>query len=127
MRIHALIAPALPLIFIAIPLVAPAAAKPAQAPETRICLRNDAIISQRVSGDPGYFVQTRQGWWRNTATECASFGPNRFAVTQSLNNQQCRGDVVNLLDRSSRLNFGGCKLGEWEKVAEADVPPPFNH
>ena len=89
--------------------------------------RNSDIKAQRVSADTGYFAQTRQGWWRNSAKDCASFGPNRFVVQRSTNDQQCRGDVINLVDRSSQINFGGCRLGNWEKVDASAVPPAFNH
>lgn len=119
--------PALPFAMLLLSIGAPVLAKTTPPAESRICLRNSEIRAQRVGADSGYFVETLQGWWRNTNQSCASFGPNRLAVTQSNNDQQCRGDVVNLVDRSSRLNFGGCSLGKWEKVADSLVPPPFNH
>jgi hypothetical protein len=105
-----------------------AAATPAVAPPvTRTCLRTNATRGQRLSPEKGYFVETREGWWRNTGPACPLFGPNRLIVAVRPNDNLCRGDLINVVDNYQRINFGVCALGDWERVEAATVPPPFGH
>lgn len=89
-------------------------------PETRLCLENRSIRTKDVSAQNGYFARTPQGWWRNTGPSCTAFGPNRVLVTRSVQNAQCRGDIVRVVDPFSQIEFGACVLGAWERV---DAPP----
>jgi hypothetical protein len=90
---------------------------------TRNCLLSRDIRGQRLSADQGYFAQTRQGWWRNAAGACAAYGPRRALLTRTNSNQQCAGDFAEVFDAFSRIGYGGCRLGKWEKLAVApDVP-----
>ncbi len=82
---------------------------------TKTCIGNREIKAKNLSAENGYFVRTSQGWWRNTVS-CPAFGPDRSLVTRSYNDRQCRGDLVEVFDPFSRINFGGCPLGIWEKV-----------
>jgi hypothetical protein len=105
-----------------------AAAQPAAAidpPESRKCLQNRQIIGERLSADKGYFVRTRQGWWRNTGPLCQNFAANRILTSARTSDTQCSGDIVNVADRLSRIDYGACKLGSWERVDESVVPPPY--
>ncbi|KAB7645485.1 hypothetical protein [Polymorphobacter fuscus] len=107
------------------PAPAPAQAGQARAdaaPETQLCLENRALRAKELSATHGYYVRTSQGWWRNTGPACPAYGPNRALATQSTQNRQCRGDVVNVFDPFSRIQFGGCVLGAWERVSG----PPKN-
>lgn len=104
-----------------------AAATPEAAPETRTCLPTRDTRGQRLSAEKGYFIETRQGWWRNTGAACPLFGPNRLLIAVRPNDTLCRGDVVNVVDNYQRINFGMCALGHWERVAATQVPPPFGH
>jgi hypothetical protein len=109
-------------------LLAAAAAPPVDAidpPVTRKCLQNSQILTQRMSAEKGYFAQTRQGWWRNTGPACALFAPTRSLVSMRVSNSQCSGDNVNIIDQISRIDYGACKLGGWERVSESVVPPPY--
>lgn len=83
------------------------------------CIGNRDIRAKRLSAETGYYVQTSRGWWRNTVS-CPAFGADRALLTHSYNDQQCSGDVVEAIDTFSRINYGGCALGNWEKV---DGPP----
>lgn len=100
------------------------AAVPARAedkpPETQLCIENRSIRAKEVSAEHGYFVRTPQGWWRNTGPACSAYGPNRALVTRSIENRQCRGDIVTVFDPFSRIEYGACVLGAWERV---DAPP----
>jgi hypothetical protein len=101
-----------------------AAAAPARAddkpPETQLCLENRSIRAKDVSAEHGYFARTPQGWWRNTGPACSAYGPNRALLTRSIENRQCRGDVVVVFDPFTRIEYGACPLGAWERV---DAPP----
>lgn len=109
----------LPLLMATAALPAADAAAP---PETRLCLQNRDIRAQRTAADTGYFVKTSKGWWRNTGPACSSFGSNRILVSVRPSDTQCRGDVVNSVDSFSRIDFGACALGSWERVETAQVP-----
>ena len=86
----------------------------------RDCLANQDIRAKRLSAGEGYFAQTRAGWWRNTGAACPAFARDRVLVTRSNSNRQCRGDLVEVFDAFSRIGFGGCALGGWERV---EAPP----
>lgn len=94
------------------------AAEPA--PATQDCLNNKDIRAKRLSAEQGYYAQTRTGWWHNTGAACPAFAKNRALVTRSTSNRQCKGDVVEIVDPFSRIAYGGCTLGAWERVA---APP----
>ncbi|WP_426167780.1 hypothetical protein [Sandarakinorhabdus sp. DWP1-3-1] len=96
----------------------PAAA--AEPPAGKTCIGNREIKEKRMAADTGYFVRTAAGWWHNQ-TSCPAFGQARSLITRSYNDRQCRGDVVDVFDPFSRITFGSCPLGAWEKVAG---PPP---
>lgn len=90
------------------------------APETRACLENREIRARQTSAESGYFARTPRGWWRNNGPPCSAFAPNRALSTFSPQNRQCQGDIVRVFDPFSRLEFGACVLGNWERV---EAPP----
>ena len=100
---------------------APVFAKDALA--SKDCLNNRDIRSKRLSSEAGYFAKTSNGWWRNAGAACSAYGRDRALVTRTYNDRQCKGDIVNVFDPFSRIDYGACVLGAWEKVADADVPP----
>jgi hypothetical protein len=104
-----------------------AAATPAMAPATTNCLQTRDTRGQRLSPEKGYFVETRQGWWRNAGPACPMLGPNRQIVAVRPRDSLCKGDLINIVGDYQRINFGACVLGAWEAVAEADVPKAFDH
>jgi hypothetical protein len=86
------------------------------------CMLNRDIQITKLSPADGYWVETINGWWRNTATGCPWFDNNRILRTLSINDSQCSGDVLEVVDRSSRtIVFGACKIGNWQKMKG---PPP---
>jgi hypothetical protein len=89
-------------------------------PETRLCLENRSIRAKDISAEHGYFARTPQGWWRNTGPSCSAYAPDRALMTRSTQDRQCRGDVVVVFDPFSRIEFGSCVLGAWERVS---APP----
>jgi hypothetical protein len=109
-----------PLLLLASAMPALAAEAPPAAPQE--CLANRDIKARRMTAEQGYFARTNAGWWRNLGPACAVYGRNRALITRSLNVRQCRGDVVSVVDPFSRMEFGGCGLGAWQRVAASEVP-----
>lgn len=111
----------LPLLLLAGPALAadppPAAIHAATPPATSVCLDNRDIRSKVFTADNGYYARTGKGWWRNTGAACPAYGDNRVLITRSNINRQCRGDVVEVYDNFSRIGYGGCVLGNWERIA----------
>lgn len=85
--------------------------------QPRACITNRDIRAKRLSAEAGYYVQTRQGWWRNAAGACAALRPDAAVITASNSDRQCSGDVVQLVNPFSRIGYGGCPLRAWEPVA----------
>jgi hypothetical protein len=93
--------------------VGAAAAAPSATSKT--CIGNREVKSKNLSAENGYFVRTSSGWWHNTVS-CPAFAADRALITRSYNDRQCRGDLVEVYHPFSRINYGGCVLGAWEKV-----------
>jgi hypothetical protein len=100
----------------------PPGTKVQPAGKTKKCMLNRDIQITKLSPADGYWVETINGWWRNTATGCPWFDNNRILRTLSNNDSQCEGDILQVVDRSSRkIVFGNCGIGNWEKMKG---PPP---
>lgn len=102
---------------------APAAGTVVQpAGKSKKCVLNRDIRITKLSPANGYWVETINGWWRNTATGCPWYDNNRILRTLSINGSQCSGDLLEVVDRSSRkIVFGTCRIGGWQKMKG---PPP---
>lgn len=90
------------------------------APETAQCLSNRDFRDKTLSSSSGYFVRTSKGWWRNTGPACAVYARNRALATRSPQDRQCKGDLVTVFDPYTWVEFGGCVLGDWQRVS---APP----
>ncbi|KPF78260.1 hypothetical protein IP88_04305 [alpha proteobacterium AAP81b] len=111
------------LAVLALQAAAPAAPAATAAADLRSCIDPRRIRGTRLSADQGYFVRLGSDWWRNTAGSCPAYGPRRALTTFSTSQNQCDGDVVQVFDAFSRIVYGTCRLGKWEKLAaEPDVP-----
>lgn len=113
--------PLILLLLLAAPALAaepPPATSPTATPAaTSVCLDNRDIRSKVVSAENGYYARTSKGWWRNTGAACPAYGDNRVLITRSNINRQCRGDMVEVYDNFSRISYGSCVLGSWERIA----------
>jgi hypothetical protein len=98
------------------------AAGTADKPETVSCLVTRSIQQAQAGIDGKWYARTAGGkWWRNTM-ECPTLQPRRSLVHTSPIGSQCAGDIVQVIDFAvGGLNFGGCALGQWERV---DKPAP---
>ena len=105
---------------LALGLMVAAPVMAADEPETRLCLENRDIRAKDLSPSNGYFARTSKGWWHNTGPACAAYARNRALLTRSIENRQCRGDMVVVFEPQSRIEYGGCVLGAWERVS---APP----
>lgn len=92
--------------------------------ETRNCIEPRRIQSTRLSAAHGYFVRLgTRDWWRNAAGGCPAYAPRRAISTFSNTERQCAGDQVQVFEAFTRIAFGGCRLGRWEKLTGApDLP-----
>jgi hypothetical protein len=102
----------------------PAIAQPeaqAQKPATQDCLITRNIMQAQAGADRHWYARLRDGsWWRNSM-DCPALALRRALVHVSPIGSQCRGDIVQVVDFTlGGVNFGGCGLGDWEKV---DGPP----
>lgn len=90
--------------------------------ETRDCLQTRSILQTQAGADHNWYARLRDGrWWRNNMN-CPTLQPRRALVHSSPIGSQCRGDIVQVIDFNlGGVNFGGCGLGTWERVAG---PPP---
>ena len=118
------------MIRIALILAALVAAVPALAGEEPAArpkiMQKDCLITRNIAQaqagyDGKWYARLRdRSWWRNTM-ECPGLHPRRALVHTSPIGNQCRGDIVNVVDFiMGGVSFGGCGLGSWERV---DGPP----
>lgn len=91
-------------------------------PEKISCLVSRNIQQMQAGIDRKWYARTSGGkWWRNTM-ECPTLSPGRALVHSTPIGNQCAGDIVQVVDfMMGGLNFGGCALGDWERV---DKPAP---
>ena len=90
-------------------------------PTVQTCLNTRSIQQAEAGADSHWYARLRDGsWWRNRA-ECPGLARGRAMVHSSPIGSQCRGDIVQIVDFTlGGVNFGGCGLGDWERV---DGPP----
>lgn len=110
------------LLMAALATAAPALAANDTPAETRDCLQTRSILQTQAGPDGNWYARLRDGrWWRNNMN-CPTLQPRRALVHSSPIGSQCRGDIVQVIDFNlGGVNFGGCGLGTWERVAG---PPP---
>jgi hypothetical protein len=117
----------IPLILAALAFAAPVLAadnppaKP-KGPAVQDCLITRNIQQTDVGRDGKWYARLRdRSWWRN-GMDCPALSPNRVMVHTSPIGNQCRGDIVQVVDFTmGGVSFGGCGLGSWERV---DGLPP---
>jgi hypothetical protein len=66
----------------------------------------DAIVFDGLSSATIYVNRPPGG--------CPSLDFGRALVTRTSISQLCRGDIADVVDPSSRTNYGGCALGDFE-------------
>jgi hypothetical protein len=94
---------------------------PPAKPAVQACLNTRSIQQAEAGNDHHWYARLRDGsWWRNRM-ECAGLARGRALVHSSPIGSQCSGDIVQVVDFTlGGINFGGCGLGDWERV---DGPP----
>lgn len=112
------------LILAALAAAAPALAQDGAKPQTQSCITTRQIQQAQAGPDRHWYARMRDGtWWRNNM-ECATLAPRRALVHNSPIGSQCRGDIVQVVDFTmGGVNFGGCGLGDWEKVSGPPAKP----
>jgi hypothetical protein len=64
----------------------------------------DGAILYRMNSGPDYL---------NRPEQCSQLRPGRGLVSRTPTTSICRGDIVQIVDFSSRFNYGGCGLGDF--------------
>lgn len=99
--------------------------EPPAKPAVQDCLITRNIQQSEIGIDDHYYARLRDGsWWKNSMM-CPALAPRRALVHSSPIGSQCRGDIVQVVDFTmGGVNFGGCGLGNWERVAGLPAKPP---
>lgn len=83
------------------------------------CLPMSTVQSTIPAGDKVVmFSTTGNKWYRNDLkNSCPLLGPDKILVFRQMSNSQyCSLDMFSVVDNSSRVNLGGCMLGEFTPV-----------
>jgi hypothetical protein len=114
-------APILVALLCAAPALAQNETRAPEKPASQSCLVTRNIQTAQAGLDRHWYARMRDGsWWRNTM-DCPALAPRRALVHVSPIGSQCAGDIVQVVDFTlGGVNFGGCGLGDWERV---DGPP----
>jgi len=64
----------------------------------------DGAILYRMRGGPDYL---------NRPEQCSQLAPGRGLISRTPSTSICRGDIVQIVDFSSRFNYGSCGLGDF--------------
>ncbi|MCC5997382.1 MAG: hypothetical protein JJU18_13545 [Oceanicaulis sp.] len=90
--------------------------------ETRSCLSTTRIRNITPLDDSRWLVETRGGdiWLNEVSRGCfgaaSAFSYLEYRVPGG---QLCRGEIVRVIDQSSRMNRGACGLGEYQLLERA--------
>ncbi|WBO22619.1 hypothetical protein [Sphingomonas abietis] len=77
---------------------------------------DQGAILYHMKGGPDYL---------NTPTpRCPSLRSDSFIVSHTYSNQLCRGDILQVHDQASGMDFGGCPLGDFVPYARVKTPKP---
>lgn len=86
------------------------------------CLRYRDISQQTiVSANTVFFLARGKTYRSDLAPSCPSLRPGRALIVRSVSAEQCRGDVFNVYDPLSRVDWGNCNFGSftpWEPAAK---------
>lgn len=101
------------------PVMASQPAEEAGETGERICMELRAIDASRMTTDGFYEVRVGKDWWRNNAS-CPAFAPRRAITTQLQSSRLCRGDIAVVFQPRANISYGGCSLGEWERLVPVE-------
>jgi len=80
------------------------------------CVNMRDLGSSRSTGDGGILFEgpgRRIVYVNRPAGGCPDLGPGRTLVTRTTTTRLCRGDIAQVVDPVSRVNYGGCGLGDF--------------
>lgn len=82
------------------------------------CISNMPQVSTTPVGDSVLMFQSGSRWYRNDLRgKCPGMRDDRTLVFRNLQGSQyCSLDMFDVVEPLSRMNFGGCALGEFTPV-----------
>ena len=109
------------LAMLAAAVALPVAAQPVPPPvpaETKSCLMQRRIESQRIVDDRTILFREGGRWYRNDlAVSCAGLSPDKSLITRTPSTGLCRGDQVTVFEPVSNFTYGSCALGDFTRIA----------
>ncbi len=80
-----------------------------------------SLIDRTTIFDEGavlYEMKTGPDYLNTPKPRCANLNHNRFIVSHTYSNQLCRGDILQVHDQGSGIDFGGCPLDDFVPYAK---------
>lgn len=81
--------------------------------EPQSCVPYSQLRGSNSYGQTILYQQGTRSFYRNDTSPGCRIGRDDILVTQTPIGQLCRGDIVTLVDRNTRLPNGACALGEF--------------
>lgn len=92
------------------------------AEETRSCVSQRDLQGNRTVDDGAAIIFSGPGdriYVNRPPAGCPSLGSGRSLVIKSTMDRLCRGDIVDVVDLSSRIHYGSCSLGDFVPYRKA--------
>lgn len=84
------------------------------------CVSSRDLEGNRSFGENAIlFEGTGDRFYLNRPSNCPTLGPGRTLRVRSVSTRLCRGDIADVVDLSSRINLGGCSLGDFTPYTRA--------
>ena len=80
------------------------------------CVNSRDLMGNRSAGETAIVFSGRGGrlWVNRPAAGCPDLKSFRALRTRTPGTRLCRGDIATVFDPLSRVEYGGCGLGEFE-------------
>ena len=86
------------------------------------CLRLRSVTGQTISPPGTIFFKVGARTYRSDVGPACPLERNRAIVTRSIGSDQCAGDIFQVVDPLTRINWGSCTFGKfvpWEAAPRA--------
>lgn len=77
------------------------------------CVNQSQLRGSNQYGQTILYQQGTRTYYRNDTSPGCRIGRDDILVTRTPTGQLCRGDIVTLLDRNTRMANGACALGDF--------------
>ena len=88
------------------------------------CIRLRPGLSSQTIGNAIIYEDSARRWYVNRPDggRCTELNDDVIVVTRTPSNQLCRGDIVQLIDRTARFPRGSCGLDDFVPYERAKTP-----